>query len=88
MLVGTADWYKSQSLTALVVGRAGQALRQHICRHVLSWHVAQVYELILQSSTDEMVSNVDMFRPGVEDWVPGQLVGTLVVVVHNDRSLF
>ncbi|GKD85751.1 hypothetical protein Tco_1356905 [Tanacetum coccineum] len=63
---------------------SGQWLSESIRQLILCPHEIQLNHSLLHLFSDEMMSNVDVFRPGVLDVVAAQSYSTLVVTIQRD----
>ncbi|GJV66632.1 hypothetical protein Tco_1482141 [Tanacetum coccineum] len=61
-----------------------QRLSENICQLILCPHKIQLYHSFFHLFSDEMMSDVDVFRPGVLNVVAAKSYGTLVVTVQRD----
>ncbi|GKF48440.1 hypothetical protein Tco_0141691, partial [Tanacetum coccineum] len=60
-------------------------LSEYIRQLILYPYEIQLNHSLFHLFSDEMMSDVDVFRPGVLDVVAAKSYGTLVVTVHRDR---
>ncbi|GKF96540.1 hypothetical protein Tco_0289275, partial [Tanacetum coccineum] len=63
---------------------SGQRLSEYIRQLILYSHEVQLNHSFFHLFSDEMMSNVDVFRPRVLNVVAAKSYGTLVVTVHWD----
>ncbi|GJV21039.1 hypothetical protein Tco_1370059 [Tanacetum coccineum] len=63
---------------------SGQRLSEYIRQLILCPHEIQLNHSFFHLFSDEMMSDVDVFRPGVLNVVAAEGYGTLVVTVHRD----
>ncbi|GJU48030.1 hypothetical protein Tco_1217585 [Tanacetum coccineum] len=63
---------------------SGQCLSEYIRQLILCPHEIQLYHSLFHLYSDEMMSDVDVFRPGVLDVVAAESYGTLVVTIQRD----
>ncbi|GJX19455.1 hypothetical protein Tco_0222132 [Tanacetum coccineum] len=63
---------------------SGQCLSEYIRQLILCPHEIQLNHSLFHLFSDEMMSDVDVFRPGVLDVVVAESYGTLVVTIQRD----
>ncbi|GJV76923.1 hypothetical protein Tco_1508507 [Tanacetum coccineum] len=63
---------------------SGQCLSKYIRQLILCPHEIQLNHSLFHLFFDEMMSDVDVFRPGVLDIVAAESYGTLVVTIQRD----
>ncbi|GJZ59206.1 hypothetical protein Tco_0615022 [Tanacetum coccineum] len=63
---------------------SGQRLSEYIRQLILCPHEIQLNHSFFHLFSDEMMSDVDVFRPGVLNVVAAKSYGTLVVIVQRD----
>ncbi|GKC70847.1 hypothetical protein Tco_1116730, partial [Tanacetum coccineum] len=63
---------------------SGQRLSEYIRQLILYPHEIQLNHSFFHLFSDEMMSDVDVFRPGVLNIVVAEGYGTLVVTVQKD----
>ncbi|GJU13866.1 hypothetical protein Tco_1136262 [Tanacetum coccineum] len=63
---------------------SGQSLSKYIRQLILGPHEIQLNHSLFHLFSDEMMSDVDVFRPGVLDVVAAESYGTLVVTIQRD----
>ncbi|GJT02182.1 hypothetical protein Tco_0823351 [Tanacetum coccineum] len=63
---------------------SGQRLSEYIRQLILCPHEIQLNHSFFHLFSDEMMSDVDVFRPGVLNVVAAKSYGTLVVTVQRD----
>ncbi|GJZ67487.1 hypothetical protein Tco_0630727 [Tanacetum coccineum] len=63
---------------------SGQCLSKYVRQLILCPHEIQLNHSIFHLFFDEMMSDVDVFRPGVLDVVAAESYGTLVVTIQRD----
>ncbi|GJT67794.1 hypothetical protein Tco_1019274 [Tanacetum coccineum] len=63
---------------------SGQCLSEYIRQLILCPHEIQLNHSLFHLFSDEMMSDVDVFRPGVLDVVAAESYGTLVVTIQRD----
>ncbi|GKF96121.1 hypothetical protein Tco_0288856, partial [Tanacetum coccineum] len=63
---------------------SGQYLSEYISQLILCPHEIQLNHSLFHLFSDEMMSDVDMFRPGALDVVAAESYGTLVVTIQRD----
>ncbi|GJZ54096.1 hypothetical protein Tco_0608981 [Tanacetum coccineum] len=63
---------------------SGQCLSEYIRQLILYTHEIQLKHSLFHLFSDEMMSDVDVFRPGVLDVVAAESYGTLVVTIQRD----
>ncbi len=65
-----------------------QGLCKAVCNYLVGWDIREFDSLWGHLITDVVVLDIDMFGPGVEDWVVGQSYRSLVVACQWDDDLF
>ncbi|GJX69356.1 hypothetical protein Tco_0305083, partial [Tanacetum coccineum] len=63
---------------------SGQCLSKYIRQLILCPYEIQLNHSLFHLFSDEMMSDVDVFRPGVLDIVAAESYGTLVVTIQRD----
>ncbi|GJQ99055.1 hypothetical protein Tco_0522040 [Tanacetum coccineum] len=63
---------------------SGQCLSEYILQLILCPQEIQLNHSLFHLFSDEMMSKVDVFRPGVLDVVVAESYGTLVVTIQRD----
>ncbi|GJX81881.1 hypothetical protein Tco_0331362 [Tanacetum coccineum] len=63
---------------------SGQCLSEYIRQLILCPHEIQLNHSLFHLFSNEMMSDVDVFRPGVLDVVAAESYGTLVVTIQRD----
>ncbi|GJW72440.1 hypothetical protein Tco_0129357 [Tanacetum coccineum] len=63
---------------------SGQCFSKYIRQLILCPHEIQLNHFIFHLLSDEIMSDVDVFRPGVLDVVAAESYGTLVVTIQRD----
>ncbi|GKF93735.1 hypothetical protein Tco_0283435, partial [Tanacetum coccineum] len=66
----------------------GQCLSEYIRQLILCPYEIQLNHSFFHLLSDEMMSDVDVFRPGVLNIIAAQSYGTLVVTVQRDAIVF
>ncbi|GKE25199.1 hypothetical protein Tco_1436711, partial [Tanacetum coccineum] len=65
-----------------------QFLSEDVCQLILYPHEIQLNHSILDLFSNEMMSDVDVFRPRVLDVVVAESYGTLVVTIQMDVIVY
>ncbi|GJR01716.1 hypothetical protein Tco_0524700 [Tanacetum coccineum] len=63
---------------------SGQCLSEYIRQLILCPHEIQLNHSLFHLFSNEMMSDVDVFRPGVLDVIAAESYGTLVVITQRD----
>jgi hypothetical protein len=71
-----------------MVLRSEEGLGEDVGSYLFSWGIFRLDLLLLIGFSDEMMSSVDMFGPGMMNGIPDQFLRALVVVLEIDGGHF
>ena len=64
---------------------SSQRIRENICYLLISRNVLQLYNSSLNIVFDEVVFDLNVFRPVMKHWILRELDATMIIIVNDSR---